>query len=231
MSLTIRDIKQYIPVDCIIEDNLLNSYLSIVMSEVDLQLENIFVDPLTDLLEADLMNYGTSHPNGSDFIHITAWQETDLVIKRTNILNSYTSTLTETPLVLGQDYILWFGWQGKKIPGITLPVTAISLFNPLCSNEILRVYGTYGWQAGYPNDVKLAIANIVVSLSSYATTQANNGGENAYTRIKSMTTEIEMSEAMVKDLRDKARSFTQDTTFINLINKYTLATKQSVYIV
>jgi len=231
MAFIIQDIKKYIPINCTIEDSLLNAYLEIITEEVDLQLNNIFADPLTDLVESDLMNYGTENTTGSSFIHIGAWQDTDLVIKRTTIDNKYLATLTESPLVLGQDYVLWYGWQGEKIPSKTLPVTALKLSSRLSPNEVLRVYGTYGWQAGYPLDLQLAIANLVVSLSSYATTQANNGGETGYTRLKSMTTEIEMSENMVKDLRDQTRTFTKDPAFIQIINKYTLATKQNAYII
>jgi hypothetical protein len=231
MPFTIADVKNFIPVDCTIEDRLLSQYLAVVKEEVDLALDNIFADPLTPVLETAKINYGTQNTTGSNFIRISAWQETGLTIKRISKDRQYEATLTESPLVLGQDYALWYGWGGDKIIGKTLPITAIQLYSKLYPNETLRVYGTFGWQAGYPNDVKQAIANIVVSLSGYATSQANNGGETGYTRIKSMTTEVEVSEEMAKDLRNQARVLTNDPAFIQITNKYRIAISNSAIII
>jgi len=196
-----------------------------------LQLNNIFADPLTVVAETDKINYSTQNTFGSNFILISAWQESGLTIKRTSQDNQHTATLTESPLVLGTDYTLWYGFKGYKIPAMTLPITAIKLNFGLSSSEVLRVYGTYGWQAGYPNDVQQVIANVVVSLSGYATSQANNGGETGYTRIKSMTTEIEMSEAMAEKTRNEARDFLKDPALQSILNKYLLATQQSITII
>ena len=80
MPFTITDVKSLIPVDSI-SDGLLTKYLEIVKAEADLQLNNIFADPLTTVTEANCINYGTQNANGSDFISISAWQQSELTIK------------------------------------------------------------------------------------------------------------------------------------------------------
>jgi hypothetical protein len=231
MAITTASILDLIPLNGGVSDTVIQSYIDIVTQEADLLLNNIFASPLSVVTEANKINYSTQNSSGSNFIFVNAWQESGLTIKRTNIDNQNVASLTETPLVEGKDYVFWFGFGGDRIVGKTLPVTKIKLFDRLHPNEILRVYGTYGWQAGYPADVELALTNTIVDLATHATNQANNGGDTGLMRIESMTVEIEQSEAMTKQLRKEARNFLENESFKAIIAKYTLALKPNVYIV
>jgi hypothetical protein len=226
MSFTITDVKTLIPTT--VSDGLLTQYLNLVKAEADLQLNNIFADPLTTVTEANCINYKTQNYNGSDFISISAWQPTGLTIKLTDEENQNLASLTESPLVLGQDYILWYGFKGDKIPGLTLPVTAIKLISRgISRSQILRIYGTYGWQAGYPLEVQQALANVVVSLANFAT---NNNLLGA-TRVKDLSTEIEYRGGVAEKLRNQARLLIEDPAFSNIVAKYLNATQQTVTII
>jgi hypothetical protein len=231
MPFTITDVKNLIPVDSI-SDGLLTKYLEIVTTEADLQLNNIFADPLTPVVESDCINYKTQNANGSNFISISAWQQTGLTIKLTDEENQNLASLTESPLVLGQDYILWYGFKGSKIPGKTLPVTAIKLLcRKLHRSEILRVYGTYGWQISYPLELQQALANVIVSLASYANAQAELNGISGQRRIKDLTTEIEFSDEMSKLLREQAQLLMNNPSFVGIIAKYTNIFEQTVTVI
>lgn len=226
MPFTITEVKNLIPTT--ISDGLLTQYLNLVKQEADLQLNNIFADPLTVISEADCINYTTQNFNGSNFISISAWQPTGLTIKLAGEEDQNLASLTETPLVLGEDYTLWYGFKGGKIPGKTLPVTAIKLlYRRLCRREILRVYGTYGWQAGYPLDLQQALANVIVSLANYA----QNSNISGARRVKDLTTEIEFSDLMSEQLRNQARLLMADPAFSNIVAKYLNATQQTVTII
>lgn len=233
MSILISDVRDLIPVDAgIIPDVLIQEYIDIVTTEADLQLKNIFADPLTAVTEADCQNYDTKNTSGTCFVPISAWQESGLTIKRTDKKNSHQVALTETPLVLGEDYILWHGWQGKKIPGLNLPVTNIQLLcDPLCKGEILRVAGTYGWQAGYPSEVKQVLANIIVGLAGYAQNTANQGGVTGAITEKSMTTLVEFSATMAKDLQDRAKYMLNDPAFLAILNKYNVVLDEGLTVI
>lgn len=218
-TLTINDINKIIPISGSI-NTYVSTYSEMVCSEVDRQLNNIFANPLPTIAETAKQNYYISNSTGSDFVPIGAWQETGLNIKLTNRDNANTATLSESPLALGKDYDVFVGFYGTRIPGISQPVTAIKLLNRrLYPNEVLRVYGTYGWQAGYPIDLKVAIINVIMDLSSVAYNQATSGLPTGLTRIKSMTTEMETSDEVAKDMR-KERDFMQNPMLSRLIFKY-----------
>jgi hypothetical protein len=230
--MTVAQVMALIPVEGTISATLLGSYLDIVQTELDLALENIFADPAIVITEDECINYSTQNTNGSNFISIRAWQPTDLVLKQTTIDNQNKVSLDEQPLVLGEDYVLWYGFQGNKIPGLTVPVTAIKLLNARLSPAgIIRVYGTYGWQAGYPVDVQNMVANMVVNLAGFAISLAELGGASGAKRIKSMTTEIELSDDMSEKLRNYARSFMDDPAYIAILDKYRYATKETITII
>ena len=233
MSITVSNVKELIPVNSgVISDTLIQAYINIVSEEADLQLRNIFATPLTPVLEADCINYTTQNTYGSQIIAITAWQEAGLTLKISSKENTHLATLTEIPLVLGQDYVLWYGWKGNKIPGKPLPVTNIILLGAVLSRySILRAYGTYGWQAGYPSDVKQALYNVIVSLAGYATQTANQGGVTGLTREKSMTTEVEFDSSMAESLRNQARYLLNDPAFVAIIQKYTVVTENQLAII
>lgn len=232
MSITLSEIKALIPItDGNPSDALLQQYIDIVTQEADLLLENIFASPFSVVTEADCINYGTANSKGSNIIAIRAWQPTGLTIKRTTKDNSQLEALEEDVLTSGDDYVFWYGWKGNKIPGLNLPVTNIKL---LCTRlmpwEVLRVYGTYGWQEGYPAVVKQALTNVIVQLASYATQLALNGGVSGLTRIKSMTTEIEISEELAGAIRNQARSLLNDPVFYGIINTYLITTDNNLSI-
>lgn len=229
MSITLTQIQSFIPTDCSIDTTLLVNYGNIVSEEIDIALNNIFASPLATVLETDKVNYSTANTSGSTFISIGAWQEDGLTIKIAENTKAHTDTLTEDTLVLGTDYNLWYGWQGNKIIGKTLPVTRIQLLKKrLSRNEIVRVYGTYGWQAGYPNDVLEAIAQVAVELAGFAQSIANSGGVSGIKRLKSMTTEQEMSDNMAERLRTEARDVLANPIYARIINKYLLATESQI---
>lgn len=232
MSITVSDVTTLLPVDLsILSGTLIQGYIDIVTTEADLQLNNIFVSPLSTVTEADCQNYGTQNTFGSSFISIGAWQKTGLTLKKTTKDKSEITSLSETPLTLGSDYNLWYGFKGKKIPSINLPVTGIQLSYKLGLNEILRVYGTYGWQAGYPSDVKQALVNVIISLAGYANSTAQFGGINGMTRVKDMTTEVEIDAGMAEQLRTQARSFLNDPVFQEIITKYNLVTEETISVI
>jgi hypothetical protein len=226
MAFTITEVKALIPTT--ISDGLLTQYLNLVKAEADLQLNNIFADSLTTVTESNCINYKTQNYNGSNFISISAWQPGSLTIKLTDEKNQNLASLTETALVLGEDYTLWYGFKGQKIPGLTLPATAIKLLNRrLGYSEILRVYGTYGWQVGYPLELQQALSNVIISLANFA----NNNTLLGATRVKDLSTEIEFSDILAEKLRDQARLLLNDPAFSNIVAKYLNATQQTVTII
>ena len=232
MSITVSDVTTLLPVDLsTLSGSLIQEYIDIVTTEADLQLNNIFASPFSTVTEADCQNYGTQNTFGSSFISIGAWQKTGLTLKKTTKDKSETTSLSETPLTLGSDYNLWFGFKGKKIPSLNLPVTGIQLSCKLGLNEVLRVYGIYGWQQGYPSGVKQALVNVIISLAGYANSTAQFGGINGMTRVKDMTTEVEMDAGMAEQLRIQARNLLNDPVFQETVNRYNLVTEESISVI
>lgn len=232
MSLSILDVRNLIPVDLTtISDELIQEYIDIVTETANLELNNIFPDSLVSVVESDCQNYSTANTFGTNFVPIGAWQETGLTIKKTSLENSHKTTLSESQLTLGNDYALWYGFKGRKIPGKNMPVTAIKLYRGLFQGEVLRVYGTYGWQEGYPADIKNTLVQIVISLAGYANSIAQMGGISGIKRVKDMTTEIELSDEMSKTLRDQARIFLDDSAYQSVIAKYKFVTEESISII
>lgn len=220
--LNIVDIRAQIPTDSsAIPDELIQRYIDIVTEMVNEDLDNMFPETLPTILESDCINYFPVGTNGLYFISIGAWQPTGLSFKITDEKNKDLVSLTETALVLGTDYTLWYGKNGTKTPGKTEPVTAIKLLNRgVSTNQCLRVYGTYGWSTDYPADIKYILIRIISDLASEAMNVASNDGMGGLTRIKSMTVEIEQSEAMAREWQDRARSLYQDINYVNIINSY-----------
>jgi hypothetical protein len=220
--LSIADIRSQIPTDnSVVSDELIQQYINIVTEMVNEDLDNIFPETLPTITEADCINYFPVGSRGLSFISIGAWQPTGLTFKITDTKNKDLASLTETALVLGTDYTLWYGKNGNKTPGKTEPVTAIKLLNKyLGTNECLRVYGTYGWSTDFPNDIKPILIRIISDLASEANSIAQSDGVGGATRIKSMTVEIEQSEAMAKEWQDRARSLYNDINYQNIIATY-----------
>jgi hypothetical protein len=232
MPITISDINSIMPLDySVLPYELVQKYIDIVTEVADLELNNIFPNPLPTIAESDCINYGTENTFGSNFISIGAWQETGLTIKQTTKDKQHDNVLSENPLTIGKDYTFWYGKTGKKIPGKTLPVTAVKLTCGLQKYEILRVSGTYGWATTYPADIKTILSNVVISLATYANNTSLNGGVSGLSRIRDMTTEIEMSEDMAKQLRDQARNFLLDPAYSDIITSYKYATEQTISII
>lgn len=232
MSITVSDVTTLLPVDLsTLSGSLIQEYIDIVTTEADLALKNIFASPFSVITEANCINYETQNTFGSNFISIGAWQKTGLTIKKTTKDKKEIASLSETPLTLGSDYNFWYGFKGKQIPGLNLPVTAIQLTCKLAYGEVLRVYGTYGWQQGYPSGVKQALVNVIISLAGYANSTAQFGGINGITRVKDMTTEIEMDAGMAEQLRIQARNLLNDPVFQEIVNKYNLVTEESISVI
>lgn len=232
MSIIIPEIRALIPVDLsILSDELIQGYIGIVTEEADLALGNIFADPFSTVAEGDCQNYQTQNASGSNFISIGAWQDSNITIKKAQYDKEQEAVLTESALELGKDYTYWYGFSGRKIPGINLPVTAVKLSCPIGRYEFLRVYGTYGWQQGYPADVRQALVNVIISLAGYANSTAQYGGLSGITRVKDMTTEVEVGETMAQQLREQARSFLNDPVFFGIIQKYRYATNEGLSVI
>lgn len=228
-SITLAEIKALIPIDGEISDDLLQSYSDIVTAEADLQLRNIFASPLPSVTEADCYNYRTYNTNGSRFISITAWQPTGLVVKKIDVDKSENITLTETPLVFGTDYVFWYGKTGDKIPGIAQPVTNIKLINNyLGYHGRLRLSGTYGWQAGYPNDIKVVLAQAIVDLASWVQDVASTGGSNLATRIKEENVEKEIDPKMLESMKSEAENLLSGESVQRVFNSYILAGQETI---
>jgi hypothetical protein len=228
-SLTLPEIKALIPIDGEISDALLGSYSEIVTTEADLQLRNIFASPLPTVLEADCYNYKTYNTYGSRFISVTAWQPTALVIKKIFIEKSEEVSLTETPLVFGTDYVFFYGKNGQKIPGINQPVTNIRLINcSLSYNERLRLSGTYGWQAGYPGEIKKALAQVIVDLAGQAQQTAEAGGTSIAFRIKNRSVEKEINPKMVEKQRSEAENLLSSPDIQDVFNSYLNAGQETI---
>lgn len=228
--ITIADVRSQIPIDSsVVSDELIKRYITIVCKMVDEDLDNIFTDPLPAIPESDCINYFPAGTNSLYFISIGAWQPAGLTLKITEEKNKDLASLAESPLVLGTDYTLWYGKNGTKTPGKTEPVTAIKLLNRRIDiNQCLRVYGTYGWATEYPADIKYILIRIISDLASEAINIASNDGIGGVARIKSMTVEIEQSEAMAKEWQDRARSLYQDINYMNIINSYKGFTSQLI---
>lgn len=230
--LSIADIRSQIPTDnSVVSDELIQQYMDIVTEMVNEDLDNIFPETFPTITEADCINYFPVGSRGLSFISIGAWQPTGLTFKITDSKNKDVASLTETPLILGTDYTLWYGKNGTKTPGKTEPVTAIKLLNKyLATNECLRVYGTYGWSTEYPADIKPILIRIISDLASEANSIAQSDGMGGATRIKSMTVEIEQSEAMAKEWQDRARSLYNDINYQNIISSYKAYTSSLITI-
>jgi hypothetical protein len=220
--LSIADIRSQIPTDnSVVTDELIQQYINIVTEMVNEDLDNIFPETLPTVTQADCINYFPVGSRGLSFISIGAWQPTGLTFKITDTKNKDLASLTETALVLGTDYTLWYGKTGSKTPGKTEPVTAIKLLNKyLGTDECLRVYGTYGWSTEFPNDIKPILIRIISDLASEANSIAQSDGVGGLTRIKSLTVELEQSEAMAKEWQDRARSLYNDINYSNIIASY-----------
>ena len=219
--LTLSDIKALIPIEGEISDILLESYSGIVTTEADLQLRNIFASPLPTVTEANCYNYQTYNTYGTRFVSVTAWQPTALVIKKICVDKSESTTLTETPLVFGTDYVFFYGKTGGKIPGINQPVTGVKLINNYLSyNERLRLAGTYGWQVGYPSNVKVALAQAIVDLAGQAQTNAENGGSSIAFRIKNRTVEKEIDPKMLEKQNAEAKNILSDPETQSIFRSY-----------
>lgn len=232
MAITTATVRALIPLTTgQLPDALLQKYIDIVTSEADLAFENIFANPLSTVTEADCINFTTNNTWGSSYVAIRAWQETVLTIKRIRIDDQHKTSLAEVPLVLGDDYALYYGWKGNKIPGKPLPVTNIILFCRLHPSEVLRVYGTYGWQAGYPKDVEAIITQIIADMAMYAQQYVSTGGVTALTRIKSMTTELEQGSQLAEKLRNYARNFMDDPAYQAILNKYRNVTENQLTVI
>lgn len=231
--LSIVDIRSQIPTDnSVVTDELIQQYINIVTEMVNEDLDNIFPDALPTVTQADCINYFPVGSRGLSFISIGAWQPAGLTFKITNTKNKDLASLTETALVLGTDYTFWYGKTGSKTPGKTEPVTAIKLLNKyLGTNECLRVYGTYGWSTEYPADIRYVLIRIISDLASEANSIAQSDGVGGAVRIKSMTVEIEQSEAMAKEWQDRARSLYNDQNYQNILGLYKAYTGSLITII
>jgi len=231
-KITINDVKAQIPVtnDGALSDSLLNVYINLVTTVADEDLFNIFPETdFTVVTEADCINYGTQNTFGTNFVSIRAWQDELLTIKLIDVTKASETTLTEPILEIGKHYRLWYGKNGSKIPGLALPVTHIELFGGLGSSQLLRVAGKYGWQVGYPEDVKNALISIIVDVANYANNfanTANSGSNEAIIRIKSLSTEKQADVQLLTMLRDQTKNFMNNPLYLFILSKYRSLTTQ-----
>ena len=225
-TINFNDINQLFP-NLQVDNNVINFYSEIVCQEADLQLNNIFADPLNTVVESNCINFTTASHIPTRFIPIFAWQEAGLTIKKISKDKQYEHILTESPLILGEDYSLHYGFTGNKVIGLNLPITRLILSTPINNYQFLRISGTYGWQAGYPLTIKTLLSNIIINLAGKNGNMSSIGSDEL-TRIKSMTVEKERDPVLVEKARNEARNFLADPVFVNAIYKYRVLQKETL---
>ena len=192
----------------------IETLITLVTTEFDLQTKNIFAPTFTNVTEADCFNFFNRQSINSNFIYIIAWQKAGLQVKKISVLDADNPTPTGTLLTLGKDYYLWFGCDGYPTPGFTLPVTHLKLNFGLSKNECLRVWGSYGWANSYPIDVKLSLCQLTLKIA-----QANFALADEKDQVvmeKSITTEVRYKDTVQVFLQNYFNS----NEFLALKKKY-----------
>jgi len=192
----------------------IETLITLVTTEFDLQVKNIFTPSYISVTEADCYNYFNKQSIDTNLVYIVAWQKTGLQVKKISVLEADNPTPNGTLLTLGKDYYLWFGRDGFLVPNVSLPVTHLKLNSGLSKNECLRVWGNYGWTNYYPLDVKLSLCQLILKIA-----QANFSLAEEKDQVimeKSITTEVRYKDTVQVFLQNYFNS----NEFLALKKKY-----------